>query len=282
MAAAGFACAAWCGDALAQDVPSRTATTLLVSVFGRVAGGETAGGEAVRLDPDRPHFPEASTTVGLHRVVLESGYTFSRNDGAITHSFPEALLRVGLLADWFELRAGQSFLAERRTAGGATATMSGAQDLYLGAKVALSAQHGLLPATALIPQMTVPTGSAAETAGRVLPGLNADFGWEVIEKRFGIELLVANNRVRDGFGAHHELATGLTGVVQLTASLEAFAEWDAFYPLDGVGAKGPRHDVVGGFVYFVTPDLAVDIRAGAGLNARSDGVIVGVGFALRR
>src|SRR5262249_38681831 len=152
------------------------------------------------------------------------GYTYSRKGASFTQSYPEALLRVGVLADWFELRVGQNFLAERRSDGGPATSVAGAQDLYLGAKFALAAQRGMLPAIALIPQMTVPTGSAAETAGRVLPGVNADFSWEVIENRFGIELLVANNLVRDDVGAHHELATGLTGVVQLTRNLEAFAE----------------------------------------------------------
>ncbi len=287
LAAAAVVWVAWCNGVVAQGAPASQAppahaATLFDLMFGAPPVAANHGGEAAHLDPDRPHLPEAATTVGVGRVVLESGYTFSRKDSAVTQSYPEALLRVGLLADWFELRAGQNFLSERRTAVGSASAVSGAQDLYLGAKFAVSAQHGLLPATALIPQMTVPTGSAAETAGRVLPGLNADFSWELIENRLGIELLVADNRVRDDVGAHHELATGLTGVVQLTGKLEAFAEWDAFYPLDGVGSKGPRHYAVGGLVYFVTPDLAVDVRAGAGLDGRSDDVIVGFGFALRR
>ena len=287
LAAAAFACAAWSGGvaaqgALAAEAPPARAATLYELLFGAAPGEAKRPEEAGRLDPDRPHFPEATTTVGLHRVMLESGYTYTRRDSGFTHSLPEALLRVGVLADWFELRVGQNFLAERRTVGGMTTTASGAQDLYLGAKFAVSAQHGLLPAMALIPQMTVPTGSAGVTASRVLPGLNADFSWEVIENRFGIELLVANNLVRDDVGAHHELATGLTGTFQLTRNLEAFAEWDAFYPTGGPGELGPRHFAVGGFVYFVTPDLAVDIRAGVGLNKQSDDFIAGVGFAIRR
>jgi len=36
-----------------------------------------------------------------------------------------------------------------------------AQDLYLGAKLALTVQRQYLPAIALIPQMTVPAGSRA-------------------------------------------------------------------------------------------------------------------------
>ena len=286
-AAAVFACAVWCSGVAAQgvpatEVPSASGATLFDLIFGAAAGDAKRAAEAGHLDPDRPHFPEATTTVGLDRAVFESGYTFTRKDAAFSHSLPEALLRVGVLADWFELRVGQNFLVERRTVGGTTTDASGAQDLYLGAKLAVTAQHGLLPAIALIPQTTVPIGSADVTAGRVLPGLNADFSWEVIENRFGIELLVANNMVRDEVAAHHELATGLTGVVQLTRNLEAFAEWDAFYPTGGPADVGPRHYVVGGLVYFVTPDLALDARAGVGLNSRSDDLIAGVGFAIRR
>ena len=52
-----------------------------------------------RIEPDRPHFPEASTTVGLGRAVLESGYTFSSDGSSFrSHSLPEALLRVGVFA----------------------------------------------------------------------------------------------------------------------------------------------------------------------------------------
>ncbi len=33
--------------------------------------------ESERLDPDRPHLPEASTTVGKGRMILGGGYTFN-------------------------------------------------------------------------------------------------------------------------------------------------------------------------------------------------------------
>jgi Putative MetA-pathway of phenol degradation/AcrB/AcrD/AcrF family len=153
--------------------------------------------------------------------------------------------------------------------------------LYLGVKLALTEQKGWLPATVVIPQMTVPTGSAEVTAGRVLPGVNVDFGWEVNKDVFNIELLIANNFVQDELGnSRHELATGLTGVFQLTKKLEVFAEWDAFYPTAGA-SPASRHYAVGGTVYFVTPNLQLDMRAGVGLNHHSNNFLAGVGFAAR-
>ena len=71
--------------------------------------------EEERLDPDRPHLPEAST-VGKGRIVLQSGYTFTGKGSTFSsHEYPEALLRIGMFADWFEFRVGQKFLSQAHT-----------------------------------------------------------------------------------------------------------------------------------------------------------------------
>jgi len=262
--------------------------TLLEEITGTAAkaSGNDSSAEDDHLDPDRPHFPEATTAVGKGRAVLESGYTLNtfnqKGSSFLSHGWPEALLRVGMLADWFEVRIGQSFLNQRTTEAGVTRTASGAQDLYLGMKLAVTEQKGILPAIAVIPQMTVPTGRSAVSAGRTLPGINVDLGWDVIKDLFGIEVLIANNRVPgEARSAHLETATGLTGVFHLTRTLELFVEWDAYYPIGAIGPAGPRHYAVGGLVYFVTPNLAVDARAGVGLNDRSNDFVGGFGFAAR-
>ncbi len=251
---------------------------------GLTQGDNEESHEPKRLDPDRPHLPESSTTVGKGRIVLESGYTFTKKGSAFTsQSYPEALLRIGMFADWFEFRLGKSFLNREQTVAGVRARAEGAQDLYVGIKLALVEQQGFLPEIAVIPQMTLPTGSEAVGAGKVLPGLNVDCTWEVIKERFSIELLIANNDVQDdeAHRTHVELATGLTGVLALTPKLETFVEWDAFYPVTGADGAGPRHYAVGGFVYFITKNVEVDIRAGVGLNQRANDFLAGTGFAVR-
>ena len=269
------------GDSVAKDEGPKT---LLEGILGSGENGKLKQrpGEEDHLDADRPHFPEAITTVGNGRAILESGYTFTKkSDSFFSHTVPEALLRVGIFADWLELRIGQDTLHQRQTVDEVTTTANGAKDLYLGVKLALTEQKGWLPATVVIPQMTVPTGSAELTAGRILPGVNVDFGWEVIKDVFNIELLIANNFVEDELNnSRHELATGLTGVFQLTKKLEVFAEWDAFYPTAGA-SPASRQYAVGGAVYFVTPNLQLDMRAGVGLNHHSNDFLAGVGFAAR-
>ena len=73
---------------------------------------------------------------------------------------------------------------------------------------------------------------------------------------------------------------GLTAGIAVTRRLEAFIEWDAFYPT-GTTATGPQHYAVGGFVYFITKNVAVDIRTGVGLNKQANDVLAGTGFAVR-
>jgi len=154
---------------------------------GLTRGDNEEPEEPKRLDPDRPHLPESSTAVGKGRIVLESGYTFSKKGSTFTsQSYPEGLLRIGMFADWFEFRLGQSFLNREQTVAGVRTRAEGAQDLYLGIKLALVEQQGLLPEIAVIPQMTFPTGSRTVCAGKVLPGLNVDCAWEVINERFSI------------------------------------------------------------------------------------------------
>jgi len=265
----------------ADAADSKGPKTLLGSIFGS-SGRQDGHEEEERLDPDRPHFPEATTTVGKGRVVLESGYTFTEKRSSFSsHTYPEALLRVGMFAEWFEFRIGQNVLRQEQTVAGTTTRESGAQDLYLGGKLALIEQDGYVPQTALIPQMTVPTGSPGVTAGRVLPGLNVDFSWEIVKDLFDVELLIATNSVADNDRTSHvEIATGLTAAFALTRKLQAFVEWDAFYPV-GATSVGMRHYAVGGLVYFITKNIEVDIRAGAGLNSQANDVIAGTGFAVR-
>ena len=275
-----------CAPGHAGEVAQPTHKTVLGSLFGinETPSDAEESDEEGRIDPDRPHLPEASTTVGKGRIVLESGYTFTEKGSSLrSHSFPEALLRIGLFAEWFEFRIGQNFLSADQTVGGLRTTANGAQDLYLGAKFALIEQWRYVPEVALIPQMTVPTGSKSLTAGRVLPGINVDCSWKVVPRLFSIEVVIATNQVRDDIHQSHlEVTTGLTSVVQLTHNLEAFVEWDAFYSATATrAASAPRDYAVGGLVYFITKNLEVDVRAGVGLTRQANDVLAGTGFAVR-
>jgi len=64
--------------------------------------------------------------------------------------------------------------------------------------------------------------------------------------------------------------------------LETFVEWDAFYPAGhSTSATRARHYAVSGIVYFLTKNIAMDIRVGVGLNAQANDFLAGTGFTIR-
>ena len=266
--------------------------------FEKESADEKEPEEEKRLDTDRPHFPEAATTVGVDRVILESGYTYygPRNtEFREQQTAPEGLLRIGMFADWFEFRIGQSWTSQRVTVttppsvpGGppttSVQTQAGFQDLYLGVKLGLTEQEKCLPESALILSLTVPTGASEFTNDAVMPGINYDFGWDVVKDLFAIEGVIEAAGATDALGHHYtSAATGLTLVTDLTKNLQNFTEWFGIYSLGALdpGLAGPQHYIVSGFVYFIGKNMEIDIRAGVGLTDHSSNYLAGTGFSIR-
>lgn len=233
------------------------------------------------LVTDRPDFTEASSTVGLGVAQLEIGYTYTFDDDGTTseksHSFPEPLLRCGIFADWLELRVGWNYSDVE--AGQATA--SGGEDLYLGFKIGLTPQDGLLPEMAVIPQMTVPTGADAFSADEVLAGLNWIYGWEISDC-IATAGSTQFNRALDELtnDAYTEWAQSWTIAYTLTDEVGAYTEYFGLYPTSADTAVS-EHYFNGGFTYLISNDVQWDIRAGTGLNDAADDFFIGTGLSIR-
>ena len=238
------------------------------------------------LETDRPDFTEASSTVGCGRVQLEFGYTYigdNEDDTRVrAHSFPETLLRVGMLADWFEFRLAWNYVSERTTVAGVSSTIDGPEDLYVGAKLALTLQEGIWPEMALMPQMTVPTASEGDGfgAGEVLPGVNWLYGWDINDFLATGGSSQVNRALDDSGEFYTEFAQSWTINYTLTEKLGAYTEWFALVP-HGADTARTEHYFDGGFVYLVTNDFQLDIRGGVGLNRAADDFFVGAGASYR-
>ena len=254
-------------------------------------GKDKNGGEKKPspLTSDRPDFTESSATLGLGRVQVEMGwtYTWDRFEGTRrqTHTYPELLVRAGVFAEWFEIRLGQNWRTARTTSEGVVTKLAGADDLYLGGRFMLTEQQKILPEQSITFQMTVPSGGPDVSGKRVLPGFNYTFSWEVNDF-FGIGGSLGMNAATDNDGTdrpYSEWFSSVTTNYTLTEKLGAFAE---FYAIMPHGARGP--DTVAqyyfdtGLQYMLTPDLAFDVRIGVGLNRHSDDFFVGSGLVLRR
>ena len=230
---------------------------------------------------DRPDFTEASSVVGLGVLQIESGYTYTfDNDGAthsIGHSYPETLFRYGVLANWFEFRLGMSYGEERAN----RIRFAGAEDLYLGFKLGLTAQERWRPEMALVPQMTVPSGGRDTSKGEVLPGLNWLYGWDLNDK-ISTAGSTQFNRAIDSATAqlYTEWAQSWTVGYSLAERLGGYTEYFGIYP-SGANSVRVQHYFNGGFTYSFTDDIQWDIRAGKGLNSAADDYFLGTGLVLR-
>ncbi len=239
------------------------------------------------LVTDRPDFTEASSTVGRGRLQVEMGYTFTRDDDAgsrvDSHSYPETLFRIGMLAEWFEFRLAYNYLNENATdAGGAQTRLRGSDDLYLGAKFWLTEQEGWLPEMVLMPQMFVPSGADDFSNEQVLPGVNWLYSWELNET-----VVLAGstqiNAVRDATEhTFSEMAQSIALGISLSDQLSAYGEYFGFYPIGAIEADlGALHFLNGGLTYLVNNDLQLDWRIGFGLNGNAADVFTGLGLSAR-
>lgn len=268
------------------DVPTfveSPATLFLWNSNRSISGGPPSRDEP--LASDRPDFTESSTTVGRGVAQVELGYTFfSDVEGGVrthSHSFPEMLWRIGMFADWFELRVAYNAgtgLAIAQPLG--TFTASGSEDLYLGAKIGLTPQQGFLPEMALVPQMTIPTGSSALSAGKFLPGLNWLYGWDITDRLSCGGSTQMNKAVDDSGALYLEVAQSMTVGVGLTDRIGFYAEWFFLTHTAAIQAQ-TEHYLDGGFTFSVNYDLQLDIRAGIGLSEASDNYFAGTGLVRR-
>ena len=266
------------------DLPSAPRMTLFQWSYGTGFSGGASGMDEP-LVGDRPDFTESSVTVGRGVAQLEFGYNYTYDDEAgdevWSHSYPEPLLRVGMLAEWLEVRIGWNMGDQSSRQGASVVNQTGSEDLYLGCKIAMTPQEGILPETALIPQMTVPTGSSAFGAGEVLPGVNWIYGWE-INDCISIAGSTQGNGAIDDSTSRRFLEIAQSAVIgySLTERIGAYTEWYGFFPYSAETAK-PTHYFNGGFTFLVNNNLQLDVRGGVGLNQAADDCFVGTGGIVR-
>jgi hypothetical protein len=189
------------------------------------------------------------------------------------------LLRYGILREWLELRLGALPLTEEERTPTQTDSSSGISDLYLGCKIWLTPQAGILPEMALIPQMLVPTGSSAFTADEVLPGLNWVYSWDLSES-LSFAGSTQFNRRRPNLDAFTRWAQSFSVGYQITDRWGTYTEWFGLFP-HGAQIEKPQNYLNCGFTYLVTNDFQWDLRFGTGLNEAAEDLFFGMGLSWR-
>jgi hypothetical protein len=238
--------------------------------------------EEESLETDRDSFTPATRLPGKGRFLLEAAYTFLENpERKETHSFPEALIRYGLL-ERLELRLGWNY--EVRGAGEAFAEGESSADselerestLSYGIKTAITQQDRWIPRSALILTGRTPTSgreAATQFVGTYVLGWELPKHWEF------------NAALRYGTASEEgdEFATWAPSVVLKVPVLE---RWNVHVEYFGIFSSGKaeeyeRHFISPGVHYLITPNIEVGARVGWGLNDQSARFFTNVGFGWR-
>lgn len=243
------------------------------------------------LETDRPDFTESTSTVARGHVQLEGGYTFTydaeKGTRTRSHTAPELLLRAGLMDD-LELRIGwdgYTWVRERSPGEprvGRPATVEdwtqGGADTYLALKWKLFDLEGLRPAFAIIPGITVPTGSGEFSSGDVDPQFKVACAYE-LSGQWDVTGNVDLAEPSDDEGRFFQAAASVSLAYAIRDDVGAYLEYYGFYPnaRDSDGA----HTLNTGLAWQLTPNFQLDWSVGGGLNEEADDFFTGVGFAVR-
>ncbi len=225
-----------------------------------------AGQTRAPIETDRPDFTESSATVPKGRWQLEAGYTAQRARGT-SHSLPESLLRAGLTSR-VELRLSQNLTV--------TDGALSAEDLSVGAKLGLGAQHGARPELALIVQSTLPTGGSRVTASTWLPSAALLAGWE-LGGSWSLGGSAIAGRAKDDL---LELAGSAVVGYTLSERWRSYAEVFTIQPVSGNGGERGESYLNGGFAHLLTPMVQLDARLGVGIGGGAARYFGGVGLSL--
>lgn len=230
---------------------------------------------------DRPDFTEASSVVGYGVLQIESGYRYTYdNNGTnqvIGHTYPDTVIRLGVLRDWIELRVGWSYSNERTNG----VDNSGSEDLVAGFKFGLTEQQGFLPEMAAISQVRIPTGGRGFSSDEVLPGGALLYSWE-LNDRFSLGANTGFNQAIDqgSTNKYDEWFQSFSLGMAITDRLGTYGEWFTLQP-SGADTVLPEHYVDGGFTYLITNDMQFDVYGGYGLNDVADDYFIGSGLSVR-
>jgi Putative MetA-pathway of phenol degradation len=249
------------------------------------------------INTDRPTFTPANTVVPPGRLQFESGFTYNRQQSSTTsnnlYDLPELAVRYGLM-DRVEFRMfweGPTIASSPTARGRRGTRLGGGSDMEVGIKWQLFAgdkDRKWIPTTALITSAIAPTGGNSPlSSGVAEPYINLIYGWSLSEKLtlagstgyLGMrqQPVPDSHLPADSFQRFHQ---SIVAFYTLGERTTLFYEWYALMYTNS-NSNLPNHFMDGGFIYRLTPNIQLDLRAGFGLSGRPDDFFTGTGLSFR-
>jgi hypothetical protein len=234
------------------------------------------------LVTDRPDFTESSVVVGPGIVQVEGGTTFEVEGPAETRhgtlSTPLALVRVGLSRRIEARFSTNGYIRDSYGSALALPASGGQADIEVGAKVVLREAPGRGLALAIIPMVSLPTGTSGVSSDAFDPTLKVTWA-TTLPRAFGLSGNLNIERLGDDEGRYTQ------HVVSVSLGRELARGWAGYVETFGAAVSGRPEmrawTVDGGVTYGIGDHAQIDLEVGRGLTASASDWTVGIGFGIR-
>lgn len=252
--------------------------TGLILVAGRASATDFA---EQAINTDRPGITYSTSIVPAGHLQVETGLpTFEDDPLPDGHSLllsAPTYLRYGISDDFEVQLAAPPWNRLTTTQGGHRHSVSGAGDLQLGGKFALSAGGGAMPALTLIGYVTAPTGNRNFSAGRPAYNFNAIASWSLTGSTSFTTMASFTRAPADGDRHANSGTLAVSLSHNFTSQLTAYAETGRF---PGYTHTSSTALAGGGMTYLLSPHVQVDGFFDVGLNHASPTSVFGTGVSI--
>ncbi|MGP1273259.1 MAG: transporter [Phycisphaerales bacterium] len=233
-------------------------------------------------EQDRANFAPSASVVPFGRFVLEAGATVTyddENDVETTNlTTPEILVRGGLFSR-VEGRLGwDGYSSTEVETTGFSDTIAGATDMTAGVKVAITENQGVIPALAVLGEVSLPVGDDDLTSDRVDPSVQIVAVYDRIDDFWRFDASGRLSFLEDTADDSFTRIDVSAGVHQTwVEGTRTFVEYFAF--LTDQDSVEDAHFAQAGVIYEAAPNVILDARFGFGLTADSADMFAGAGVS---
>jgi hypothetical protein len=256
------------------------ASAVLLTLVAPIAAQDFSGLKDP-IQPDRPDLTNGPLLVDPGHLQIETGYTYTRTGNEKASSLGEILLRYGVNDRW-EARLGLNSY-DWVDEGAGVRRISGFEDPFAEVKIRFNDADAKnrpagVPAIGMLVQTTIPVGARALTADVWQPRAVLAVHWD-LPANWTIEDNLGYVYAADGSRRFDQLFASLSAGFQLNEKWGGFLEGYIFSKESADTGRTRYADA--GLSYNVSNDLALDVRAGAGLDQPHPHWFTGLGAAVR-
>ena len=223
------------------------------------------------IQADRPDQTETPAIVPKGMFQVETGFTFQKND-AISKSFslPSTLWKYGVNEN-FELRLITEFLSEEIN----NEKISGLAPIYVGFKVKLAEEKGIIPKTSFIAHIVLPNAASTRYKTDYFAPEFRFAMQHTLSEKFSLSYNLGSEW--DGFSAEPTFLYTLTTGYAINSKIGSYIEVYGFAPQNDKA----NHNLDGGITYLINNNFMVDLSSSFGITDNAPDHYIAFGFSFR-